>query len=85
MENTMVHPETGKILYRDIRPIEYRYKEQRITVNQPGWYPPDKDDDDGVFSQDDMDVSDIALAIMKERHQKFLEKQNMEFGQVSFA
>ena len=42
MKNTIIHPETGKILYRDVRPVEYTYKEQRIVVDQPGWFPLDK-------------------------------------------
>ncbi len=65
--NTMIHPETGKLLRRDIRPVEFTYKGEKITVDMPGWYPEDKNDDDGVFSWEDMDVSDDALRILKER------------------
>lgn len=65
--NTMIHPETGKLLRRDIRPVEFTYKGEKITVDMPGWYPEDKNDDDGVFSWEDMDVSDEALRILKER------------------
>ena len=63
--NTMIHPETGKILRRDIRSHEFRYKGESITVDMPGWYP--DDDSDAIFSWDDMSVSDAALAILKER------------------
>ena len=34
-----IHPETGEILHRDIRPIEFSYKGEKITVDMPGWYP----------------------------------------------
>ena len=87
MENTMIHPITGEILYRDVKPAEYTYKEQRITVDQPGWYPKRDDytDDDVILSQDDMAATDYALAIMKERHEKYLAEQNQEFGNVAFA
>jgi hypothetical protein len=85
MEETMIHPETGKILYRDVRPIEYTYKEQRITVDQPGWYPSDKNDNDGILSHEDAKSTDYALDIMKARHQKYLEEQNSELGNLSLA
>ena len=62
MEN-MIHPETGEILRRDVRPIEFTYKNRKITVEMPGWYP--ADNDDGIFSQEDMKVSDAALRYLK--------------------
>ena len=68
----MIHPETGEILYRDVRSIEYTYKGESIIVDQPGWYPKDGNDDDGILSQEDMKVSDNALRIMKARHQQKL-------------
>ena len=69
---TKIHPETGEVLHRDIRPIEYTYKGESIIVDQPGWYPKDGNDDDGILSQEDMKVSDNALRIMKVRHQQKL-------------
>ena len=59
----MIHPETGEILRRDIRSIEFSYKGEKITVEMPGWYP--ADNDDGIFSQEDMKVSDAALKYLK--------------------
>lgn len=64
MEN-FIHPETGKILYRDIRPIEFRYNGEKITVDMPGWYP--EDSDDGIFTSEDLKISDAALKILKAR------------------
>ncbi len=84
MEETMIHPETGEILYRDIRPIEYTYKGESIIVNQPGWYPANGNDDDGILSQEDCKVSDEALRIMKARYEKSLQN-NFSTENVAFA
>ena len=65
---TMIHPETGEVLYRDVRPIEYTYKGESIIVDQPGWYP--VEGDDGILSQEDMKVAGDAVRIMKARHQQ---------------
>ena len=72
MENeTRIHPETGETLHRDIRPIEFSYKGEKITFDMPGWYPPEGDD--GIFSMDDMAVHDKALRILKARHAEKLQ------------
>ena len=84
MKNTMIHPETGKILYRDVRPTEYTYKEQKIIVDQPAWYSADSDED-AILCREDMKVASKALAIMKERHAKYLAEQNQELGNIAFA
>ena len=84
MEKTILHPITGKILRRDVRPMEYTYKEQKIIVEQPGWYS-EEDDEDAILSQEDMAASDYALLIMKERHERYLEEKNQEFGNAAFA
>lgn len=77
MKETILHPITGKILRRDVRPMEYTYKEQKIVVDQPGWYSED-DDEDAIFSQEDMAATDYVLDIMKERHKRYLAEQNQE-------
>ena len=84
MKNTMIHPETGKILYRDIRPAEYTYKEQKIIVDQPAWYSADSDED-AILCREDMKVASKALAIMKERHARYLEEQNQEISNMALA
>lgn len=60
---TMIHPETGEILRRDVRPIEFSYKGEKITVEMAGWYP--AEGDDGIFTQEDLKVSDAALKTLK--------------------
>ena len=69
-----IHPETGEILHRDIRPFEYTYKGEKITVNQPGWYP--NDDDDGILTSADCKISDQALRILKARHAAKISQNN---------
>ena len=83
MEKTMIHPETGEILHRDIRPIEYKYKGEKIIVNQPGWYP--AEGDDGILSWEDMKISDDALEILKARHAAKIQENNLNFSNVAFA
>ncbi len=67
------HPETmiserGRILRRGVRPLTVTYKGLSKTVDMPGWYPEDADDDDdAVFVGSDMDASDAALRELKER------------------
>jgi len=63
MKDTMIHPETGRILRRGVRPTTYRYRGLERTVEQPGWWP--EDDSDGVLVGVDMEVSDQALKEMK--------------------
>ena len=69
---TRIHPETGEILHRDIRPIEFSYKGEKIFVDMPGWYP--AEGDEGIFTHEDMAVSDQALRILKSRYELNLKK-----------
>jgi len=64
LPDTMVSPETGEILSRDVRPFVVTYKGRTKTVDLPGYYP--ADGDDGVHVGDDMEASDAALRALKE-------------------
>ena len=81
MENMMIHPETGEKLYRDVRPNEFKYKGESITLDMPGWY--QVNGDDAIFSQEDMAVHDKALRILKARVKA--REKNIGFGNISFA
>ena len=84
MENeTRIHPETGEILRRDIRPIEYEYKGEKIVVNMPGWYP--SEGDDGIFTQEDMKIYGKALRILKARYAEKISQNNLSADNISFA
>ena len=77
----MIHPETGEILRRDVRAVEYEYKGEKITVDMPGWYP--AEGNDGICSMDDMKVAGKALAILKARHKKSLGVEGFKFPNVA--
>jgi len=66
LPETMISPETGEKLLRGVRPFTVEYKGHSITVDQPGYYNPARDDD-GVFVGKDMEPSDQALRLLKER------------------
>ena len=78
-----IHPETGEILHRDVRPIEYEYKGEKIVVNMPGWYP--AEGDDGIFTREDCKFSDQALRILKARHAEKLQGNNFATDNLALA
>ena len=78
-----IHPETGEILHRDVRPMEFTYKGEKITVEMPGWYP--AEGDDGIFTREDVKFSDQALRILKARHAAKLQENNLNFSNAAFA
>lgn len=54
LPSTMVSPETGETLTRDVRPFTVTYKGRSATVDLPGYYP--LGDGNGVHVGDDMSV-----------------------------
>ena len=78
-----IHPETGEVLHRDVRPMEFTYKGEKIIVEMPGWYP--AEGDDGIFTREDCKVSDQALRILKARHEAKIQENNLNFSNVAFA
>ena len=85
IEETIIHPETGETLYRDVRPVKYTYKGESIIVDQPGWYPKNGNYDDGILSQSDMKVAGDAVRIIKARHEQKLQTNDFALGDVTFA
>ena len=57
---TRIHPETGEVLRRDMRPIEFSYKGEKIFVDMLGWYPT-AGDGDAIFTHEDLQVSERVL------------------------
>ena len=78
-----IHPETGEILHRDVRPIEYEYKGEKIVVNMPGWYP--DEGDEGIFTREDCKFSDQALEILKARHAEKMQENNLSANNLALA
>ena len=60
---TRIHPESAKVLKRDVRKGIVRYKGIERVIDQPGWYP--EDDDFGILSGSDFDAGDRALQEIK--------------------
>ena len=83
MEEKIIHPETGEILHRDIRPNEFKYKGEKIILEMPGWY--NEDYSDAIFSRQDMAVHDKAIKILKARHAAKLQENNLNFSNAALA
>lgn len=71
-----IHPETGEVLRRDIRPLEFNYKGEKIIMDMPGWYP--NEGDDGIFTMEDMAVHDEALRILKTKYEKSMSQNDFQ-------
>ena len=78
-----IHPETGKVLHRDIRPNEFCYRGEKITLDMPGWYP--DDDSDAIFTREDMKIHDQVLRILKARHAAKISQNNFSDDNLAFA
>lgn len=63
MSKTRVHPETGKVLRRGIRPQVVSFGLLSRTVDVPGWYP--DDGSDSVHSGADLAESDRIFLELK--------------------
>lgn len=64
LPETMISPETGETLHRDVRPFVVTYKGKSKTVDLPGYYP--ESGDEGVHIGNDMEATDAALRALKE-------------------
>ena len=78
-----IHPETGEILHRDIRPVEYEYKGEKIIVNQSAWF--NDKCDDWILTSKDWDIADEAFKILKARYAEKISKLNFSDENVAFA
>lgn len=65
LPETMVSPETGEVLRRDVRPFVVRYRGESIAVDLPGYYADGHDN--GVLVGDDMAAADEALRQIKRK------------------
>lgn len=71
MDNTSICHVDGAEMVRDVRPAQFSYKGQTLTVDMPGWYCTKCNE--SVHSMADMKVSDRALNVMKARCEGLLE------------
>jgi HTH-type transcriptional regulator/antitoxin MqsA len=63
MDETRIHPETGKVLRRDVRPQRIVFGSMTETVMTPGWYP--DDDSDSIHTGADLAESDRVFQALK--------------------
>ena len=78
-----IHPETGEILHRDVQSVEYTYKGEKITVNQPGWY--NEKCDDWILTSEDMKIWGDAVRILKARYAEKISQNNFSAENIAFA
>ncbi len=78
-----IHPETGEILHRDICSVEYEYKGEKITINQPAWF--NDKCDDWILNSEDWDIADKAYEILKSRYEAKIQENNLNFSNAAFA
>jgi HTH-type transcriptional regulator / antitoxin MqsA len=65
-EATMVHPETGRVMRRDVRPITLSYEGSTRTIDLPGWYPDDlRRNDEAILDPPDARILDRAFNELK--------------------
>ena len=78
-----IHPETGEILHRDIRPFEFKFRGETIIIDMPGWYP--ENNDEGIFTQEDMKIAGNALRELKARYAAKISQNNFSDDNLAFA
>lgn len=59
MTDTRIHPETGKVLRRQVRPRTVSFGSLSREVLVPGWYP--EDDSDSIHTGSDLKASNAAF------------------------
>ena len=63
MTETRIHPDTGKLLRRDVRPQVVAFGSMRRAVDVPGWYP--DDDGDSIHTGAELAESDRVFQELK--------------------
>lgn len=63
---SMIHPESGRLLRRDVRPMTIDHLGKRRTIDLPGWYPEDtRFNDDAILEAKDAQILDRAYNELK--------------------
>ena len=82
-KDTLIHPETGETLHRDVRLKEFSYKGEKFVVDMPGWYP--EGDGEAIFSQKDLEVSENEVMKIEARLREKSGHENFQTSGVAFA
>ena len=67
MTETRIHPETGKTLERDVRPMAVQYGSMAREVDVPGWYA-EPDDGNSIHNGADLKAADEAYAELRQAY-----------------
>lgn len=79
MAETRIHPETGKTLKRDVRPMLVQYGSLSREVQLPGWYA-DPDDDNSIHNGVDMKAVDEAFAELRKAYAAHVRKVRLSLN-----
>jgi len=74
--DTVICPESGKVMKRGVRPMTLAYKDLKLTFDMPGWYPDGAGD--GLHSGRDLKISDRKLNLLKARAGNLLEPDEIK-------
>ena len=79
MAETRIHPETGKTLKRDVRPMLVQYGSMSREVQLPGWYA-EPDDDNSIHNGVDMKAVDEAFAGLRKAYAAHVRKVRLSLN-----
>lgn len=79
MAETRIHPETGKTLRRDVRPMLVQFGSMFREVQLPGWYA-EPDDDNSIHNGADMKAVDEAFADLRKAYAAHVRKVRLSLN-----
>lgn len=80
MENSRINPENGQTYYRGVRKEVVRFGGLSREIDVPGWYPPDPNDDNGVFVGADLIESDRIYRELRAEYAARIRKLRKKLG-----
>lgn len=78
MSEKRVHPETGQVLHRDVRPQTVCVGSLSREIDVPGWYP--EDDGDAIHSGADLNVLNEAFKTLREEYAAHVKSVRKKLG-----
>jgi HTH-type transcriptional regulator/antitoxin MqsA len=78
MTETRIHPGTGKILRRGVRPQTVTFGSMTRALDVPGWYP--DDDSDSIHSGADLAESDRVFQELRAAYAAHVRKVRKRLG-----
>lgn len=78
MAETRIHPDTGQVLRRGVRPQVVTFGSMRRTVDVPGWYP--EDDGDSLHMGEDLAESDRVFQELRAAYAAHVRRVRKRLG-----